>query len=129
MQKTMLSQALSRPLSADQAVKEGEVIPSGNDAGVGAEASNAAWFRLLSGPASREGMDPLGEREEKEIRGVLEHAMRCAGEMIVTIGSLAGEPAPDLYPFEMISESLVSSPVGFRPLSAPDVRNSLLLSS
>jgi hypothetical protein len=125
IQKTMLSQALSPPSTLSAAVASSvnvgktaepgrmEEIPAGNNAGEGAEASNAAWYRLLDGRVA--GTTDGGSRpraygeEEKGLRIVLGNAMKCAGEMLVTIGSLKGEPAPDLYPFEVISESLVSS--------------------
>jgi hypothetical protein len=129
IQKTMLSQALSPPsslptptASSENAVVKkvegpgrAEAIPAGNNAGEGAEASNAAWYRLLDGGAA--GTMRVHGDEGQSLHTVLGNAMRCAGEMLGTIGSLKGEPAPDLYPFEVISESLVRST--YRPLHSP----------
>lgn len=103
MQFTMLAQIL-----VPAEMIRTKVVPLGNDSGEGAEASNAAWAVLLSGAA--EGLEG-GEAEGKDKEALTEimgTALRSFADMSSTIQTLRSEPSVDLYPYEVVSESLVS---------------------
>lgn len=101
MQWTMLAQML-----VPEELLKTKVVPLGNDSGEGAEASSAAWEVLLSGPA--EGLQGVVDGENRDaLVQMLQTALKCFSDMLSTLQTLRGEHAADLYPYEVLSESLV----------------------
>lgn len=104
-------------------------IPLGNQTGDGAEASNSAWDRLLSTPvvSATDAGPVLAKGEEEAIRRSLAGALKAFADISGTIQALRGEAAVDLYPYEVVSESLVRHlPSRSVPTRAP-LMNSCLL--
>lgn len=102
MQCTMLAQIL-----VPAEMIRTKVVPLGNDSGEGAEASNAAWAVLLRGAA--EGLEGEVEGSDKEaLTEIMGTALRSFADMSSTVQTLRSEPSVDLYPYEVVSESLVS---------------------
>ena len=101
IQWTMLAQML-----VPAEVLKTKVVPLGNDSGEGAEASSAAWEVLLAGPA--EGLQGEVDGENRDaLNQILQTALKCFSDMLSTLQTLRGEHAADLYPYEVLSESLV----------------------
>lgn len=122
MQWTMLAQVLAPPSPVKVP------CPVDDD---GAEAANAAWDALLSGPA----LQPiLEDGSKRQVEHVLETALRCYTDTTGAAQAWRGEGdiVADLYTFEIVSESLKLAALCSVVLGQPDAsllsRIKLLLS-